>query len=439
MKRFVLSCVCATLLLCAWSAAAQSASGTVPQLLNFSGQVLAADGTAKTGPALLTIALYDSQTGGTPLWSEQQAVTLDAQGRYAVILGALTQGGVPVNVFAAGSARWMGITVDAAAEQPRFMLLSVAYALKAADADTVGGKTPSDFVLTTNLTEKVRDVVSGRTGGDGPTTAAIGTANMLQKGNGSGGSTDTVAPVFEDNSGRVGIGTSQPLSRLHILDNSESEFRLQINGGSLAVLRGVAGAVDFGSFSNHPVRLFANSTERIRIDPTGNVGVGTSNPGAKLDVAGDGHMTGNFVVDGNIGAKYQDVAEWVETAAPIDPGSVVIVDPKAHNRVATSARAYDSRVAGAVSPQPGLVLGVPGEGKVLVAQSGRVRIKADARYGAIKVGDLLVTSPTPGYAMRSRPMKVGGQTMHRPGTLLGKALEPLPNGTGQILVLLTLQ
>jgi len=50
-----------------------------------------------------------------------------------------------------------------------------------------------------------------------------------------------------------------------------------------------------------------------------------------------------------------------------------------------------------------------------------------------------VTSPTEGYAMRSRPMKVGGKTMHRPGTLLGKALEPLPNGKGEILVLLTLQ
>jgi len=75
----------------------------------------------------------------------------------------------------------------------------------------------------------------------------------------------------------------------------------------------------------------------------------------------------------------------------------------------------------------------------MVAQSGRVRIKADARYGAIKIGDLLVTSPTQGYAMKSRPMQVGGQTMHRPGTLLGKALESLPSGKGEILVLLTLQ
>jgi hypothetical protein len=96
-------------------------------------------------------------------------------------------------------------------------------------------------------------------------------------------------------------------------------------------------------------------------------------------------------------------------------------------------------VAGAVSRQPGLVLGEQADGKATIAQSGRVRVRVDATYGAIKIGDLLVTSPRPGYAMRSRPIRVDGQALHRPGTLLGKALEPLPSGTGDILVLLTLQ
>jgi len=117
----------------------------------------------------------------------------------------------------------------------------------------------------------------------------------------------------------------------------------------------------------------------------------------------------------------------------------VIVDPREPNRVLPAPKAYDTRVAGAVSAQPGLVLGERGDSKAMVAQSGRVRVKADASYGAIKIGDLLVTSPTPGYAMRSKPMRVGGRTMHRPGTLLGKALEALPDGKGEILVLLTLQ
>lgn len=71
--------------------------------------------------------------------------------------------------------------------------------------------------------------------------------------------------------------------------------------------------------------------------------------------------------------------------------------------------------------------------------SGRVRVKADAAYGAITAGDLVVTSPTLGYAMRSESVELGGVTFHRPGTLLGKALEGLPSGRGDILILVTLQ
>jgi len=116
-----------------------------------------------------------------------------------------------------------------------------------------------------------------------------------------------------------------------------------------------------------------------------------------------------------------------------------VVDPAAANGVRPSTRAYDAGVAGAVSAQPGLTLGERSATKSLVAQSGRVKVKVDARYGAIKAGDLLVTSPTPGHAMVSTPVKMKGVAFHRPGTILGKALEPLASGTGEILVLLTLQ
>ena len=57
----------------------------------------------------------------------------------------------------------------------------------------------------------------------------------------------------------------------------------------------------------------------------------------------------------------------------------------------------------------------------------------------IRVGDLLVTSDTPGAAMVSEPITIGGRKFHQPGTVIGKALEPLAGREGQILVLLSMQ
>jgi hypothetical protein len=74
-----------------------------------------------------------------------------------------------------------------------------------------------------------------------------------------------------------------------------------------------------------------------------------------------------------------------------------------------------------------------------VATTGRVKIKVDATRGPIHIGDLLVTSDVPGMAMKSEPVNIGGVQIHRPGTLIGKALEPLAKGKGEILVLLSLQ
>jgi len=120
-------------------------------------------------------------------------------------------------------------------------------------------------------------------------------------------------------------------------------------------------------------------------------------------------------------------------------GTVVMIDPAEVNGVIQSSRPYDTRIAGVVSSQPGILLGEPGDDKVKVAHSGRVKVKVDAQYGAIKTGDLLVSSLTSGYAMRSVPVDFNGISMHRPGTIVGKALEPLKEGKGEILVLLTLQ
>src|SRR6266446_5414742 len=160
------------------------------------------------------------------------------------------------------------------------------------------------------------------------------------------------------------------------------------------------------NMENADVLLNTNGgVERMRVTSAGNVGIGTGAPAARLHVAGD------VQVDGNLAAKYQDVAEWVPTPTPLPPGVVVVVDPHGRNRVLAASGAYDTRVAGVVSSRPGLLLGEGGNDKVKVAHSGRVRVKVDASYGPVAVGDLLVTSPTAGHAMRSTPVELGGTSI----------------------------
>lgn len=157
------------------------------------------------------------------------------------------------------------------------------------------------------------------------------------------------------------------------------------------------------------------------------------------------HISGNLRVDGNItgvkvlNAVFQDIAEWVPATEEMAPGTVVILNPAASNEVMPSARAYDTSVAGVVSAEPGIVLGVGDEGKAKVATYGRVRVRVDATERPIRVGDLLVTSGRSGTAMKSEPVSIAGRSFHQPGTIIGKALEPLEGGVGEILVLLSLQ
>ena len=123
----------------------------------------------------------------------------------------------------------------------------------------------------------------------------------------------------------------------------------------------------------------------------------------------------------------------------IPAGAVGVIDEENPGRLKMSRRAYDQQVAGIVSGangiNPGIALkqeGALDQGQN-VALSGRVYVKADASQGAIKPGDLLTTSDTPGHAM-----KVGDHAKSQ-GAILGKAMGALKEGTGLVLVLVTLQ
>ena len=171
----------------------------------------------------------------------------------------------------------------------------------------------------------------------------------------------------------------------------------------------------------------------VVIDANGNLGVGTGAPSSKL------HVIGDVTVTGNIAAKYQDIAEWVPAQRSYPVGTVLVLDTARANHVRAAVESYDTHVAGVVTGMPGLLLGEAGANKVKVATTGRVKVKVDASAKPVRVGDLLVTGSKPGTAMVSEPMEINGRKFHQPGTILGKALEPLNKGEKDILVLLSLQ
>src|SRR5208337_1253600 len=202
--------------------ASDPASGSatvVPQLIKFSGVAKATNGQPLTGLVGITFALYSEQQGGAPLWLETQNVQLDSHGNYTVQLGSTLANGLPSQLFATGEARWVGVQISGQEEQPRTLLLSVPYAMKALDAQTVGGLPASAFVLAAPPV-------------GGGTSNAPGSSSGTAQPNVGGSGTQYYVPLWTDNNGdlgnsvlyqsgtgskaKIGINTTTPSSTLDV-------------------------------------------------------------------------------------------------------------------------------------------------------------------------------------------------------------------------------
>ena len=141
--------LCLSLICCVLRVSAQqpAASGIVPQLVKFGGVLTDVNSKPLTGTVGVTFSLYKDQEGGAPLWMETQNVQPDKAGHYSITLGSATSHGLPASTFASGEARWLGVQAQGQAEQARTLLMSVPYALKALDAETIGGKPLSALQL----------------------------------------------------------------------------------------------------------------------------------------------------------------------------------------------------------------------------------------------------------------------------------------------------
>jgi len=162
------------------------------------------------------------------------------------------------------------------------------------------------------------------------------------------------------------------------------------------------------------------------------------------DFGGHVHVTRNLLIDGDIEVKGDirltnaDCAEDFDITGIelVEPGTVMVLGVE--GGLHESRQAFDKRVAGVISGagdyKPGILLDKRQSEytRQPVALLGKVFCKVDAQFGAIEVGDLLTTSPTPGHAMRTNdPLKAFG-------AVIGKALKPLTQGQGLIPILIAL-
>jgi hypothetical protein len=127
------------------------AKATVPfPVIEFSSTVENLGGAARTTLTDVTFSIFRDAVGGTPIWSETQTVQPDAAGHFTVFLGITQPKGLPVELFWSGEARWIEMSAVGVLNQDRTPLVSVPYALKAGDAQTLAGHPVTDFMLAPN-------------------------------------------------------------------------------------------------------------------------------------------------------------------------------------------------------------------------------------------------------------------------------------------------
>jgi trimeric autotransporter adhesin len=269
---------------------AQTSTQTVsalPRLVRFGGTVKDLNGNPLTGIVGITFAFYSEKTGGAPLWIESQNATADSTGQYTVLLGSTKPEGLPAELFTSEQARWVGVQVSGQAEQPRVLLVAVPYAMKAADAETVGGLPPSAFVLAarpigagnaTSTVDTSSNGLSPSLSGTGTTdflplwtsSTALGSSALFQTGSGS--------------SAKIGINTITPQAMLDVKGSVTIRSLLNLPALSSATASTGANSNQIGfvaSVFNSSTHAAVNEVFRWLAEPASN---NTSAPSATLNL-----------------------------------------------------------------------------------------------------------------------------------------------------------
>jgi hypothetical protein len=214
-------------------------------------------------------------------------------------------------------------------------------------------------------------------------------------------------------------------------------------GNTHSVDRGIGVRAQASSATGNGIALLAESSSPNGVAGVFNaIGGGTILQGIasnaatvfRVDIAGTVFANGGLQVGG---ADFAESLPVVGERSRYEPGDLLVIDRTGNRRMALADTQYSTLVAGIYSTKPGLLSSPHAMDdlakEVPMAVVGIVPCKASTENGPINIGDLLVSSSTPGHAMK------GTDRSKMLGAVVGKALEPLREGKGVVQVLVTLQ
>jgi trimeric autotransporter adhesin len=323
---------------------------SVPRLVQFNGTLKDAAARPLAGVASVTFAIYAEQDGGTALWSETQNVLADPNGHYNVLLGSATAAGVPAELFGTGQSRWLGVTVGRQQEMSRILLASVPYALKAADAETLGGLPASAYVTTQSLA--ARSATLGSTTIlttpqiAAPSSAGTGAATnaALPQATPTGSGTTNFIPLWTSSSalgnsllfqtgGKIGVGTTTPTETLDVNGNSVFRGSFQLPPGHDATSSSGFESHSFqfqASSFNSSTKASTTQSFGFRAEPLNN---NTTNPSAQLDLFFIPNGGSEFV---NTGVSWSSTGIMTFAPGQTFPGSTTVTELSLPNTTSSS-------------------------------------------------------------------------------------------------------
>jgi hypothetical protein len=424
--------------------AGEEAAGAVSAGIPIQGRLTDAGGRPLDGSYVIRFRLYSASSGGVVLCEDTDAVSVE-QGLFASNIDGCSASDLD------GKAVYLGVRVGSDPEMtPRQPIHPAPYAMSLRPGARISA------TLTSNAILHIENYGSSGRGLRAYAMAETGTNYGVV---GASRSADGYGGYFYNNNTADGDGAG---------------LRAESTAGHAIVGTGGSDVYDSGGWFEGDVGVHGTGVNGL---------IGESDTGAAVVGHSESHYGvfgytdrgdqnyGLYTTDNCYAAAYQtsgammqivqnggqeplepgDVAVFSGIGAPLDPdGSPVVQVARAaaagsaavagvvHSRYNLAAVAGDpeqiARGGGAVTAEGPVP---PGEYLLLVVQ-GPAQVKASALSGAIQPGDLLSTASRPGHATRAVPLGIEGAGAVLPGTILGKALEPLHDGDARIYIYVTL-